>query len=161
MVKATRAKNTPVTCSHTTLENRTTGVISELFACLPAAFTVCASGMRRAASGILVPDGVTTWFVGLGGLSGVGFGVLTASAACISVFAACRVPYPNARPSFTRSITLVYVPVPLHSSQNESQTPDITSSCEGHTKKNENDLLGGRSSLRRGSRRHDLEPSTR
>lgn len=43
---ATRAKNTPVTCSHTTLENRTTGATIELFACWPAALTVLTSGMR-------------------------------------------------------------------------------------------------------------------
>ena len=56
---------------------------------------------------------------------GVGFGALAASAACISVLAACRVPYPNARPNFTRSIPPVYVPPILHLSQNELPLPDI------------------------------------
>src|SRR5215472_17643864 len=103
IVKAMSAKNTPVTCSHTTLENRTTGVTIELFACFPAALTVCTSGMPRGTAEGRLSTGR------LNGLLAVGFGALAASAACASVLAACRAPYPNARPNLTRSIAPVYV----------------------------------------------------
>jgi hypothetical protein len=61
-------------------------------------------------------------------LLSVGFGAFAASAACTSVFAACRAPYPNARPNFTRSITLVYVRAVLLFSQNALQILDIQAS---------------------------------
>ena len=55
----------------------------------------------------------------------MGLGEFAASAACISALAACRVPYPSARPNFTRSINLVYVPAAGSSSRNESERSDI------------------------------------
>ena len=117
------AKNTPVTCSHTTLENRTMGVTSELLACVAAVFTVFVSGMRLGPAAARVSTG---WLEGRGatGLA-VGFGVFTASTACASVFAACRAPYPSALPNFTRSMTLVYVVVT--SSCRKTNCEDLTS----------------------------------
>ena len=67
------------------------------------------------------PDGDGRLVGWLGG----GLGVAAASAACISVFAACRAPYPNALPNFTRSIQLVYVYTPVLLSRNELLASDI------------------------------------
>jgi|SRR6185437_3033196 hypothetical protein len=79
---------------------------------------------RTPAEARLGEDGAT-WGSRLIGLLGDGLGVAAASAACISVFAACRAPYPNALPNFTRSIQLVYVYSPGLLSRNELRTLDI------------------------------------
>jgi len=120
MNAANTAKKVPVTCSQITLEKVLSGVSIDRPASRACFFACCfvASTVRYASA---------TWFIrgAAAGLTGpfpegfpavvrvaepTGFGAVAASTALASVLAACRAPYPSARPRRTLSIPLSLTP---------------------------------------------------
>src|SRR6202041_2240094 len=115
-------------------------------ACFVAATTVCCVCTTRSAG------------VGCAGRLGAatpagraGDGVLAASAACSSVFAACRAPYPNARPNRTLSIAPPVYRHPAPPRPNSAASPEH--SLATHSKRSASLLIDNVSQREQGMRK--------
>ena len=98
---ASNVKKVPVTCSHRTPENRASGDHTDR----PnvCAFVLVVATLRCVSTTRSTTREICGWAVTRLGTRD-GLGALAASAAFSSDFAACRAPYPKARPKRTLSI---------------------------------------------------------